>query len=250
MRVPSVSVLVTVGDDRDYLRDCLDSLQDQDYPAIVEVLVTGPNPKEIRGDVVVRAPARARYAADAVRRCVESIPDATAGSASETLRAVGTTAFGRAVAAVAPSREASLRGWRRRASPEVSGGSAAVPASVTPVRPSRGSGSWYFTADTPAAHARRSLEDGGPRQEPAASSPAPAAAALVAVSVAMALTTRRWRRIAVPIGHALACGVVALRAGRDPGVAPHRAFLAIEISHWFMGAGWWLRSLRRQGVLR
>ncbi|MDH3705370.1 MAG: hypothetical protein OES57_04850, partial [Acidimicrobiia bacterium] len=44
-------------------------------------------------------------------------------------------------------------------------------------------------------------------------------------------------RLAVPAAHAAFCVVAAAQAGRDPGVAPHRAFAAFEIMHWSYGVG-------------
>jgi hypothetical protein len=34
-------------------------------------------------------------------------------------------------------------------------------------------------------------------------------------------------------------GIIAARLARDPGVAPHRALLALGICHWSYGLGFW-----------
>jgi hypothetical protein len=46
-------------------------------------------------------------------------------------------------------------------------------------------------------------------------------------------------RVAVRSVHTVACAGVALKLSNDPGVAPHRAFVAIQTCHWAYGAGFW-----------
>jgi GT2 family glycosyltransferase len=133
---PTVSVVLPTLNERGFLRDCLDSLAAQDYSQIVEILVVDggstdgttelaervgglvrvlPNPKmsaaaalnvgwrAADGDIIVRADAHALYARDYVRRCVEVLVETGADNAGGAMRAVGTTVFGRAVAAVTSS---------------------------------------------------------------------------------------------------------------------------------------------------
>ena len=56
------------------------------------------------GDLLVRADAHARYTPDYVRRCVEVLAETGADDVGGPMRPVGTTRFGRAVAAVTTSR--------------------------------------------------------------------------------------------------------------------------------------------------
>ena len=66
-----------------------------------------------------------------------------------------------------------------------------------------------------------------------------APAVLVAASVAGLRARNRGVRFAVPALHAAACATAAWRLSEDPGVAPQRAFLALEISQWSFGIGAW-----------
>ena len=61
----------------------------------------------------------------------------------------------------------------------------------------------------------------------------------------MAVFGRGWLRAAVPAVHAAATVVRAVRAGSDPGVAPHRAFLAAEVWDWSAGVGRLSAAVRR-----
>ena len=131
------------------------------------------------------------------------------------MRPVGTTAFGRAAAAIAGGDVPAIT---------VLGATGPAPA-----RPS-----WYFVADTAAGLACDAFRR-----------PAPARGALVGVAVGLAVLGRGWVRVAVPLGHAAVTAVRAVRAGGDPGVAPHRAFLAGVIRDWAGGAGWWAARRKR-----
>ncbi|MDQ1532544.1 MAG: succinoglycan biosynthesis protein ExoA, partial [Actinomycetota bacterium] len=71
-----------------------------------------------------------------------------------------------------------------------------------------------------------------------------APAVLVALTVAGLCSRRPATRIAVPAVHAAACATAAWRLSDDPGVAPHRAFAALEICHWSYGAGLWAGLVR------
>jgi hypothetical protein len=72
-------------------------------------------------------------------------------------------------------------------------------------------------------------------------------AALVVTSAAALVFGRGAQRVAVPTVHAAACGAVAMRLGRATGVAPLRAFGAVEICHWSYGFGFCRGVLRRLG---
>ncbi|MCB1014597.1 MAG: glycosyltransferase family 2 protein [Acidimicrobiales bacterium] len=131
-----VSIVLPTLDEREHITDCLDSLLAQDYPAIAEILVVDggsndgtrdlaarhgdpvrvvPNPKvtaaaamnvgiaAARSDVIVRADAHTLYAPDFVSRCVEVLEHSGADVVGGPMRPVGTTAYGRAVAAVTSS---------------------------------------------------------------------------------------------------------------------------------------------------
>lgn len=133
---PTVSVVLPTLNERAFLRDCLDSLLAQDDPRIVEILVVDggstdgtrqlaesfggtirllDNPKmsaaaalnvgwrTAAGEVIVRADAHALYARDYVRRCVDALIESRADDVGGPMRAVGTSVFGRAVAAVTSS---------------------------------------------------------------------------------------------------------------------------------------------------
>jgi succinoglycan biosynthesis protein ExoA len=134
--LPPVSVVLPTLDERGYVTDCLSSLLAQDYPAIEEILVVDggshdgttdlaeafgppvrvvPNPRvtaaaamnvglaESAHDLIVRVDAHSVYAPDYVRRSVEALQESGAAVVGGTMRPVGRTAFGRAVAAVTSS---------------------------------------------------------------------------------------------------------------------------------------------------
>ena len=135
MGTPVTIVLPTL-DERRHITDCLDSLLAQDYAAIEEILVVDggsedgtrdlvarrgmpvrlvPNPRvtaaaamnigiaEATTDIIVRADAHTLYAPDFVSRCVEVLETSGADVVGGPMRPVGTTAYGRAVAAVTSS---------------------------------------------------------------------------------------------------------------------------------------------------
>ena len=137
MTDPTVSVILPTLNERGFIRDCLDSLEAQDSPDIVEILVldggSTDGTREIvaardglvrlldnrgvtaaaalnlglaesKGDVIVRADAHTLYAGDYVRRCVEVLEETGAGNVGGGMRPAGTTRFGHAVAAVTTSR--------------------------------------------------------------------------------------------------------------------------------------------------
>lgn len=133
---PSVSIILPTLDERAFIRDCLDSLLVQDYPAIDEILVVDggsvdgtrdivvslgspvrlvDNPRvtaaaamnvglaEARNEIIVRADAHTLYAHDFVRRSVEVLQETGAAVVGGPMRPVGVSPFGRAVAAVTSS---------------------------------------------------------------------------------------------------------------------------------------------------
>jgi len=309
-RLTAVSVLLPTLNEQGYLRDCLDSLCAQDWPAIVEILVLDggstdgtraiaddhgppvslvPNPgvtaasamnlgiSLAAGDVIVRADAHTLYAPDYVRRCVEVLEETGATNVGGRMDPVGATAFGRAVAAVTSSpfgigpgafhysvdqREVDtvyLGCWRRSTLVEIGGYDAtslqwgAEDQELNHRIRARGGRivldpsirSWYFPRQDMRSLGRQYRNYGlckastlaKHRQLPTWRPLAPAG--LVVATALGALLLRGGSRALVPAAHAAACGVIALRLGRAPGVAPHRAFLAVETCHWSYGAGFW-----------
>jgi glycosyltransferase involved in cell wall biosynthesis len=133
---PPVSVVLPTRNERSYIRDCVDSLLSQTYPAIDEILVVDggstdgtldlltrdaprvrvvANPRvtaaaamniglvEARHDLIVRADAHTIYEPDYVARSVAALQESGADWMGGPMRPVGTTSFGRAVAAVTSS---------------------------------------------------------------------------------------------------------------------------------------------------
>lgn len=133
---PPVTIILPTLNERAYLRDCLDSLMAQDYSAIAEILVVDggstdgtraiadsfggcvrvvDNPKvtaaaamnagleAAANELIVRVDAHTVYAADYVRRNVEVLLETGAAVVGGPMRPVGTSPFGRAVAAVTSS---------------------------------------------------------------------------------------------------------------------------------------------------
>lgn len=312
---PTVSVVLPALNERCYIRDCLDSLLAQDYPAVIEVLVCDGGstdgtreivkrePEPVRlvqnpgitaaagmnagiasavGEVVVRADAHTLYAADYVRRCVEVLTETGADNVGGRMTPVGTSRFGRAVAAVTssplgvgPGRfhyadERSevdtvyLGCWWRATLEELGGYDdehlqwGAEDQELNLRITERGGRivldpsihSWYFPRETPRGLARQYANYGTCKASTLAKHASLpswrplAPAALFAASAATLLTQRGWRRFSLPAVHALAVAAVALRLGREPGVAPHRAFVATQICHWSYGYGFW-RGLAR-----
>lgn len=305
----TVSVLLPTLNEQGYLKDCLDSLCAQDWPAVVEVLVLDggstddtrsiaeaqgppvrvvPNPgvtaasamnlgiSLANGEVVVRADAHTLYAQDYVRRCVEILGETGAANVGGRMNPVGATAFGRAVAAVTSSpfgigpgafhyatdqQEVDtvyLGCWRRSTLVEIGGYDATMQWAAEDQELNhriRGAGgrvvldpsirSWYFPRQDLRSLGRQYRNYGlckastlaKHRRLPTWRPLAPAG--LVAASMLGAALLRGSGRVVVPAGHAAACGVIALRLGRAPGVAPHRAFLALEACHWSYGVGFW-----------
>lgn len=306
----TVSVVMPTLNERQFLRDCLDSLRAQDYPSIVETLVVdgrstdgtrelvGREPWPVRlldnprvtaaaamnigiaaavGDIVVRVDAHTLYAPDYVRRCVEMLGETGADNVGGLMRPVGSSSFGRAVAAVTSSpfgvgpgkfhysSERSevdtvyLGCWRRTFLEDMGGYDEdglqwAAEDQELNLRIRRGGGrvvldptirSWYFPRDTVRALWRQYFNYGVAKastlkKHRSLPSPRPLAPAiLVAGTMASLLLPNRALKALVPMSHALASLAVAIRISDAPGVAPHRAWLALQTCHWSYGFGFW-----------
>jgi len=311
----SVAIVLPTLNERGYIRDCLDSLLAQDYEHVLQIIVadggssdgtlelvkTEPRPVQLvdnlgvtaaagmnagiaaaTADIVVRADAHTLYAPDYVRRCVEVLVETGAVNVGGRMAPIGTTAFGRAVAAitssplgVGPGRfhyeteradvdTVYLGCWWRATLEELGGYDDehlqwGAEDHELNFRITAGGGrivldpkirSWYFPRETARSLARQYANYGTGKASTLAKHRALpswrplAPAALVAASAVALLTQRGWRRAAIPAAHAAIVGAGALRIGAQPGVAPHRAFAAIEICHWSYGYGFWRGLLR------
>ena len=309
-----VSVILPTLDERGYITDCLDSLLTQDYPAIDEILVVdggstdgtrglverrGPavrlvdNPgvtaasamniglAEARNEIIVRADAHTLYAPDYVTRCVEALEHSGADVVGGPMRPVGTTAFGRAVAAVTSSpagigpgrfhyaEEAQdvdtvyLGAYQRDIVAEAGGYDAEgiqwaaedqelnfrLRRAGRRIRLDPAIRSAYFPRQAPGPLWRQYWNYGmckastlaKHRTLPSWRPLAPAAmVAGTVVAVATGAALRRPGVAAAPaVAYGLGAGVVALRLGAEPGVAPHRALAALSLCHWGYGLGFW-----------
>jgi GT2 family glycosyltransferase len=305
----TVSILLPTLEERGYIQDCLDSLATQDDQRIVEILVLDggstdgtreiadgygglvrlvDNPRvtaagamnlgiEVAaGSVIVRADAHTIYATDYTRRCVDLLFESGAQNVGGPMRAVGTTNFGRAVAAVTSSpfgvgpgrfhysrvREevdtVYLGCWLVETLRELGGWDDenlqwAAEDQELNMRLRRNGGrvlldpeivSWYFPRETPKALARQYRNYGickvstlvKQRSLPSLRPLAPAT--LVMTTIVGLFAGRGWTRLAVPAAHGVACAAISARIAAKPGVAPHRAFAVMEICHWSYGAGW------------
>ncbi len=306
----AVSVILPALNERAYIRDCLDSLLAQDYPNIVEVLVVDggstdgtrelvrgqgepvrlvDNPRvtaaaamnvgiaEAKGDVICRADAHTLYATDYVRRCVEVLDETGADNVGGLMQPVGTTSFGRAVAAVTSSplgmgpakfhygaqREevdtVYLGCWRRQTLEDLGGYDesrlqwAAEDQELNFRIRQRGGRivldpqirSWYFPRQRVKALARQYANYGVAKASTLAKHGTlptwrPLGPALFVGAAAGAATFGRgWQRLAIPATHAAVLAAGSLSMAREPGVAPHRAWLALETCHWSYGVGFW-----------
>ena len=254
----SVSVVLSTRNDRPFIRDCIDSLLAQDVPfdelIVLDCGSTDGTPELVtstvgairvvrdvvpdevvdlgrrlaRGDVVCVAHGRALFGRTAIRECLDLVgPD---GGVPGRPVPVGTTSFGRAAAAVAcwlPIAPPAMTCWSPAG---VTEGVRHV-GSVPPVR------CWAYVPATPSALARACYRAGAthPGLDPRTALPA----LLLLVSALAGSRRRRLGRAAVPVAHGFGCAVLAVRSGKDPGVAPHRAFCALAVGHWATGAGFW-----------
>jgi succinoglycan biosynthesis protein ExoA len=307
----SVSILLPTLDERSYLRDCLDSLLAQDYEDVVEILVIDggstdgtrqvvddegglvrllDNPKvtaaaamnvgiaAASGEIICRADAHTVYAPDYVRRCVEVLTETGAANVGGPMVPVGTSSFGRAVAAVTSSpfgvgpgrfhyatgrmdvETVYLGCWRRETLVEVGGYDEddlqwAAEDQELNYRIRRAGGrivldssirSWYFPRQTPKALLRQYRNYGLAKASTLAKHGTlpywrpVAPALLVGATVAAPLVLRPWwAKLLPPLAWLAGASTVSLRLGRDPGVAPHRALGALALCHWGYGVGLW-----------
>jgi GT2 family glycosyltransferase len=308
--LPTVSIILPTLNERRFIADCLDSLLAQDYPHVVEILVAdggstdgtreivdraGPpvrllaNPRvsaagglnvalaSATAEVVCRADAHTVYDHDYVTRCVAVLMETGADNVGGLMRPVGTSNFGRAVAAVTTSpvgigagkfHYAATRqdvdtvylGCWRRETLEALGGwddqtlQWGAEDHELNLRLRQKGGrvlldpeirSWYFPRETPGSLARQYCNYGIGKASTLAKHrllptwrPLAPAGFVVAAALA-ALFGRGWRRVGLPALHGTVCAVAAIGLGRQPGVAPHRAFAALEICHWAYGVGFW-----------
>ena len=316
---PTVTVILPTLNERGFIRDCLDALLAQDYGAIEEILVVdggsgdgtrdiaeaGPslvrvveNPnvtaaaamnvglREAKGEVIVRADAHTVYASDYVRCCVDVLSETGADNVGGPMRPIGTTRFGRAVAAATslPIGVGSGRfhysrrreevdtvylGCWRRSTLETLGGWdesrlqwAAEDQELNFRLRQRGGRvlldpsirSTYFVRETPRAVARQYHNYGvckastlvKHRSLPTLRPLAPAAL-ILAAGVGL-VGGRGWGKVAVPLLHAVVTGAAVGRAS-DRRVDPVRTWAVVEICHWTYGIGFW-SGLRRALVGR
>jgi GT2 family glycosyltransferase len=312
---PTVTVVLPTLNERSFVRDALDSLLAQDYPHLLEILVcdggSTDGTREIAkasaspvrvldnagvtaaagmnlgirsasGDVICRADAHALYAPDYISRCVDALIRTGADNVGGRMRPVGTTPFGRAVAAitssplgVGPGRfhyadepqevdTVYLGCWYRQTLVDLGGYDdaslqwAAEDHELNFRLRQRGGRvfldpsirSWYFPRETPRDLARQYANYGLAKASTLAKHRSLptwrplAPAALVGAAAVLLVTQRGWRRWILPAAHAGVLGVGAVRIARAPGVAPHRAFVALEVCHWTYGVGFW------QGITR
>ena len=109
--------------------------------------------------------------------------------------------------------------------------------------------SWYFPRQTPGGLWHQYFNYGRGKASTLAKHrslphwrplvPAALVASIIGVAGVAAKTRRPAVAIAIPALYVGAASVAALRLGRDPGVAPHRAFSALAICHWAYGLGFW-----------
>lgn len=262
MTEPSLSVIVVTKDDRRFVRDCLDSIREQDQPVeeliVVDCgsvdgtpqlvasvdsdaqLLSAGGPEEARaaglraaaGDIVVLTTGRMRLTAGSLRRSVEALQSGGGDAVAGRSVAVGTTNFGRAAASIAPWTGGPPRpvAWFRTGPPPL------------PATAGAGDGvrAWWYAPQDVRQLAGESFAAGAGAVDAGLRGVPPLVALpalLVAASAVGAVAGRGWRRGVVPGTHLLVCIPLALRAGRDSAVAPHRAWLAITVAHWCTGSG-------------
>jgi hypothetical protein len=253
-----------------------------DNPGITAAAALNLGLREMTGDVFCRGDAHSLYEPDYVSRCVGVLQETDAANVGGPMRAVGTTAFGRAVAAVTsspfgvgPGRfhyatercdvdTVYLGCWRRTTLDELGGWDDAnlqwgAEDHELNLRTTAAGGrilldpsirSWYFPRETPRALARQYLNYGvGKASTLAKHRTLPswrplAPAGLVAASFVGILAGRGLAKVAVPVVHSAVVVGVGLSLGRAEGVAPHRAAAVTAICHWSYGLGFW------RGVVR
>jgi glycosyltransferase involved in cell wall biosynthesis len=302
-----VSVVLPTLNVREHVTDCLDSLERQDHDGDLDIIVVDRGSSDgtpelarrraprvcvldrpqtssaaamnagigvARGAVICRADAPLRYERDYVRRALAVLCETGAAGVGGSMRPVGTTSFGRAVAAMTTSRygigarglhdapqhdvdSVHLGCWERAAIDAVGGyDERELPWAEGDEQLSlrlRAAGrrivldptlrGWYFPRANARSLARQYYNGGLAKAAALRDQVGPrswlplAPAALVAGTVALAIGRRRVACAAVPALHAAACAAAAWTIATDPGAAPPRAFAAIEVCHWSYGAG-------------
>jgi succinoglycan biosynthesis protein ExoA len=321
---PAVSIVLPTLNEQSWIRDCLDSLLDQDYPNITEILVVDggstdatveisesvggrvrvvDNPgvtaasamnvglQTAANDLIIRADAHTLYEADYVSSSVRARRESGADWVGGPMRPVGLTSFGRAVAAVTSSRfgvgpgrfhyattaqdveTVYLGAFDRRIVWEVGGYDqdnlqyAAEDQELNfrlrlagrRIRLDPAIRSWYFPRQDPKSLWRQYFNYGmckastleKHRTLPYWRPLVPPAVVLACVGSGMAGVLRRKpARGLLPVTlYGVGIAGVALRLGREPGVAPHRSAEALAICHWAYGLGF-LNGMRRIATRR
>jgi len=316
MNEPTVSIVLPALNEESFIEPCLDSLLSQTYPSIVEVLVVdggstdrtremvaehGPpvrlidNPRvtaaaamnigidQARGEVICRADAHAKYAEDYIERCVAVLLETGADNVGGPVRAVGTTPFGRAVAAVyssplgtgpAPSHSAKRRTqadtvwlgcWRRETLVGLGGFDEtglqwAAEDQELNFRIRQGDGRivvdpsirvWYYPRQAPRPLWDQYFNWGVDKASTLVKHrrlptwrPLAPVALVVASAIRLAWPGPCRRRLSVLLGHGVFAFGAAVVISREDGVDPTRAFVAIEVCHWSYGLGFLSGLLR------
>jgi len=311
---PPVSIVLPTRDERAFVTDCLDSLEAQDYPNIAEIIVVDgrstdgtrdivhrrgghirlvDNPgltaasamnrglASARTEIIVRADAHTLYEPDYVRQSVVALLESGADWVGGTMRPVGTTSFGRAVAAVTsspfgvgPGRfhysttaedvDTVYLGTFRKSIVFDVGGYDEVDLQWAAEDQElnhrlRGAGrrirldprirSWYFPRSSSRALWRQYFNYGVckastlnkhrtlPHWRPLVPA-AMVAASTVAIAGGVALR-RPLVALAPLVAYSTGTAAVAYKLSDNPGVAPHRAALALGTCHWAYGLGFW-----------
>ncbi|MCU1358519.1 MAG: glycosyl transferase [Acidimicrobiales bacterium] len=249
-----------------------------DNPRVTAAAAMNLGIAEASGDLICRADAHTLYATDYVARCVEVLEESGAVNVGGRMQAVGETRFGRAVAAVTSSPfgvgpgkfhyaegrhdvdTVYLGCWRRQTLLDAggydesglqwaaedqelnfrlrqAGGRIVLDSSIR---------SWYFPRAAPKALARQYQNYGVAKASTLAKHRSLptwrplAPAALVAAAVILGVAgPKPVVRVALPVAYAGVAGWAAMKIGRKPGVAPHRAFAVLAICHWSYGLGFW-----------
>jgi hypothetical protein len=241
---------------------------------------------EATGDIVCRADAHTVYAPDYVARCVAVLRETGATNVGGRMVPVGTTRFGRAVAAVTSSpygvgpgafhyaterREVDtvyLGCWWRDTLAALGGYDAetlqwAAEDQELNFRIRQAGGrivldpsirSWYFPRDTPRALARQYQNYGLAKASTLAkhrSLPSwrPLAPAALVAGTAVAMAWNPRLAVAGVAAHGALCAGLGYRLSEEPGVDPARAAAVAAICHWSYGFGFW-RGIGRLGTRR
>lgn len=238
---PTVGAVVTVGNDRSDIVDCLAALRAQEH-ALAEIvavdcgstdgstaLVTAQTVRIVNralddGDaldvgrhsanceVTLIVPARARLAPDALARAMAG-GDSDGSSIELRLRPLGSTTFGRAVATLVPdfTVEASRRAPRSESIRRVD------------------SAGWWLVPETPRLWAKHCFQH-----------PDRGRALSFFALPALLVILRRWPLAVAAAGaHTVLWGRQALRAGRKVGVTRRHAFVAAMLRDGSSAMGWY-----------